>query len=126
MAEPPLVLGDRYKIESPMGRGGMATVYYDTGAEDATHYIVMEYVEGRTLADLLAEGPLPAEEAARIAVAVSQALEAAHEKGLVHRDVKPGNIILTREGDVKVADFGIARAVEADTLTQTGTVLGTA
>ena len=100
---------------------------YDTGAHDELHYIVMEYVEGETLGALMArEGPLPPERAVHIAADVAEALEAAHRKGLVHRDVKPGNVMIDPEGRVKVMDFGIARAAADDTLTQTGLVLGTA
>jgi Protein kinase domain len=100
---------------------------YDTGAHDDLHYIVMEYVEGETLASLMArDGALPPEKAARIAADVAEALEAAHRQGLVHRDVKPGNVMIDPDGRVKVVDFGIARAATDDTLTQTGLVLGTA
>jgi eukaryotic-like serine/threonine-protein kinase len=87
----------------------------------------MEYVEGETLGDLLRrQGRLPPDRAAAIAADVATALETAHETGLVHRDVKPGNVMLDRDGRVKVMDFGIARAAADDTLTQTGLVLGTA
>jgi eukaryotic-like serine/threonine-protein kinase len=100
---------------------------YDTGAHDDLHYIVMEYVEGETLGSLMArDGPLPAGTSARIAADVAEALEAAHRQGLVHRDVKPGNVMIDPDGRVKVVDFGIARAATDDTLTQTGLVLGTA
>jgi tRNA A-37 threonylcarbamoyl transferase component Bud32 len=100
---------------------------YDTGAHDDLHYIVMEYVEGETLGSLMArDGPLPAGTSARIAADVAEALEAAHRQGLVHRDVKPGNVMIDPDGRVKVVDFGIARAATDDTLTQTGVVLGTA
>jgi eukaryotic-like serine/threonine-protein kinase len=100
---------------------------YDTGDEGQMHYIVMEYVEGETLGDVLRrDGRLHPERAAAIAAEVATALHAAHEKGLVHRDVKPGNVMIDREGQVKVVDFGIARAAADDTLTQTGLVLGTA
>jgi tRNA A-37 threonylcarbamoyl transferase component Bud32 len=100
---------------------------YDTGSEEGFHYIVMEYVDGETLGDILErEGTLPPRRAVAIADPVAQALEAAHEKGMVHRDVKPGNIMVDRSGTVKVLDFGIARAAADDTLTQTGVVLGTA
>ncbi|MGH2693080.1 MAG: protein kinase domain-containing protein [Actinomycetota bacterium] len=100
---------------------------FDTGDTDGEHYIVMELVEGETLADVLdREGPLSPERAARICGTVAQALRAAHDQGFVHRDVKPGNVMLSPSGDVKVMDFGIARAATDDTLTQTGTVLGTA
>jgi serine/threonine-protein kinase len=100
---------------------------YDTGGQNGMHYIVMEYVEGETLADVLRrEGRLDPGRAGSIAAEVATALHAAHERGLVHRDVKPGNVMLDREGRVKVVDFGIARAAADDTLTQTGLVLGTA
>ncbi len=100
---------------------------FDTGSDDGTHYIVMEYVEGRTLADVLAqEGRLPPERGARVAESVCKALGFAHEEGIVHRDIKPGNIMITRQGEVKVMDFGIARATTSETLAQTRTVMGTA
>jgi eukaryotic-like serine/threonine-protein kinase len=100
---------------------------FDTGSQGDVHFIVMEYVEGRTLRDVIrAEGPLLPERAAEIADAVARALETAHEAGMVHRDIKPGNIMLTSDGEVKVMDFGIARTSTGDTLTQTAAVLGTA
>jgi beta-lactam-binding protein with PASTA domain/predicted Ser/Thr protein kinase len=100
---------------------------YDTGDQGDVHYIVMEYVEGRTLRDIVRqEGPLLPERASEITQAVARALASAHEGGLVHRDIKPGNIMLTRDGEVKVMDFGIARTTTGDTLTQTAAVLGTA
>jgi tRNA A-37 threonylcarbamoyl transferase component Bud32 len=95
--------------------------------EDGRPGIVMEYVEGETLADRLArEGPLAPAEAVRIATALLDALGAAHEAGIVHRDVKPGNVILTRAGEVKLTDLGVARAASHTTLTDTGMVVGTA
>ena len=100
---------------------------FDTGDTNGQHFIVMELVEGETLADLLKrEGPLSPDRAARIGGAVARALQAAHDQGFVHRDVKPGNVMITPSGEVKVMDFGIARAATDDTLTQTGMVLGTA
>jgi beta-lactam-binding protein with PASTA domain/predicted Ser/Thr protein kinase len=100
---------------------------YDTGDQGDVHFIVMEYVEGRTLRDVIrADGPLLPERAAEIGEAVARALSSAHQAGLVHRDIKPGNIMLTREGEVKVMDFGIARTSTGDTLTQTAAILGTA
>jgi eukaryotic-like serine/threonine-protein kinase len=172
----PVVSGGRYRLEHPLGHGGMATVFlardeeldrpvavkllaenladdaafrkrflrearlaarlshpnvvsvYDAGAtEDARPYIVMEYVEGVTLADLLRErGRLPATEAVGLAVQACHGLAHAHAAGLVHRDVKPQNLLLRPDGTLKVADFGIARAAETTALTQAGTVLGTA
>ena len=100
---------------------------FDTGSQGDVHYIVMEYVEGRTLGEAIRqEGPLLPERATEIAEAVAAALAAAHEAGLVHRDIKPGNIMITREGEVKVMDFGIARTSTGDNLTQTASILGTA
>jgi predicted Ser/Thr protein kinase len=99
---------------------------FDTGSDDGTHFIVMEYVQGRTLSQLIRQGSLLPERAAEIAAAVARALGFAHSQGIVHRDVKPGNVMLTSSGDVKVMDFGIARATASESLTQTATVLGTA
>ena len=100
---------------------------YDTGSDDGTHYIVMEFIEGRTLRDVIREeGPLLPERAAEIAGDVCAALAFAHSHGIVHRDVKPANIMITKNGEVKVTDFGIARAASSETVTQTATVLGTA
>jgi hypothetical protein len=100
---------------------------YDSGSDDGTHFIVTELVEGETLADLLQrEGALPPERVVEIAGQVCHALEAAHEKGVVHRDVKPGNVMITPEGRVKVVDFGIARTAGAESVTRTGLVMGSA
>src|SRR5437016_1622486 len=74
--------------------------------------IVMELVEGETLAEMLKRGPLPADEALRIAKEILEALEAAHEKGIVHRDLKPGNVMVLPNGNVKVLDFGLAKAFD--------------
>jgi serine/threonine-protein kinase len=101
---------------------------YDWGEAGNTYFIVMEYVEGRALSTLLREeGPLPAERAAAIGVDVAAALGFAHRNGVIHRDVKPGNVLITTDDHVKVTDFGIAMAVGTeDHLTQTGAVMGTA
>ena len=101
---------------------------YDWGEEASTYFIVMEYVEGRSLAQIIRdEGVLHPDRAADITADTAAALGFAHRNGVVHRDVKPGNILIGRSGTVKVADFGIARAASAsENLTQTGTVMGTA
>ena len=101
---------------------------FDWGEEDNTYFIVMEYVEGRSLRDAIqADGPLYPNLAADLASDIAGALGFAHRNGVVHRDVKPGNILLTPQGQVKVTDFGIARAAGAsEGLTQTGSVMGTA
>jgi eukaryotic-like serine/threonine-protein kinase len=170
------VAAGRYRLDRPLGHGGMATVYlghdseldrpvavkllaenlagdtafrerfvrearlaarlshpnvvsvYDAGEEaDGRPYIVMENVDGETLADLLHErGRLPADEAVGLALQACRGLEHAHAAGLVHRDVKPQNLLLRTDGTLKIADFGIARAAESTGLTQAGTILGTA
>ncbi|MGC9501556.1 protein kinase domain-containing protein [Streptomyces sp. WG7] len=109
---------------------------FDTGEDDlggmTTPYIVMEYVEGRPLGSVLDEdvrqyGAMPADKALKITADVLAALEISHEMGLVHRDIKPGNVMMTKRGVVKVMDFGIARAMQSGvtSMTQTGMVVGT-
>jgi serine/threonine-protein kinase len=86
------------------------------GLEEAggAKYLVLEMVEGRTLGEVLAEGPLPPDEAAAIALQIAEALAAAHEKGIIHRDLKPGNVMVTAEHKVKVLDFGLGKALDSD------------
>ncbi len=99
---------------------------FDTGAEDNIWFIVMEYVAGRTLKDLIkTQGPVPPARAAEISADVASALAGAHARGIVHRDVKPGNVMLTTDGKVKVMDFGIARASAVPSITQTAAMVGT-
>ena len=101
---------------------------YDRGvSEDGRYFIAMEYVPGGTLMERIERyGPLPPDAALAVAGQIADALGAAHERGLIHRDVKPQNVLVTASGDVKVADFGIARAAAADVLSATSAVLGTA
>jgi len=171
------VFSNRYAIERPIARGGMADVFlardrqldrpvavkvlfpeyardptfverfrreaqnaamlnhanivsvYDYGQERGSYFIVMEYVEGPSVRDILkSDGPLPIMQAARITAEIGGALDFAHRHGVVHRDVKPGNVLIMPSGQVKVTDFGIA-ANPTDAghgLTQTGAVIGTA
>ncbi|HTG46623.1 MAG TPA: Stk1 family PASTA domain-containing Ser/Thr kinase [Actinomycetota bacterium] len=99
---------------------------YDTGADGDTQYIVMEFVEGRTLADFLASGRRPTPiQSVELTQKIAAALGAAHEQGIVHRDIKPANVMVTRDGQVKVMDFGIARIRTDITAPQTSSVIGT-
>jgi len=106
---------------------------------DGTSALIMELVQGPTLEDRIAQGPIPVDEALNIAMQIAEALEGAHGQGIVHRDLKPANIKLRSDGAVKVLDFGIAKALEAEALTsephaptlttpatQVGVILGTA
>jgi eukaryotic-like serine/threonine-protein kinase len=110
---------------------------YDVGRESETEYLVMEYLEGETLSERLAKGPLPLEQTLRYGVEIADALDKAHRQGIVHRDLKPGNVMLTKSG-VKLLDFGLAKAIAPaqssssltalptqQGLTQEGTILGT-
>src|SRR5713226_1950451 len=113
---------------------------YDVGNQDGVEYLVMEFLEGETLADRLGRGPLPPEQLLRYGIEMADALDKAHRQGIVHRDLKPGNVMLTKSG-VKLLDFGLAKAIgpasqtsgltalptvaPAQNLTQEGTILGT-
>ena len=107
---------------------GIAAVYDfgESEVEDGVPFLVMEYVEGQTLSDLLAPGrPLDPERARELVLQAADALTEAHLRGVVHRDVKPGNLLVTPDGTVKVTDFGIARAGDGMALTETGQLIGT-
>lgn len=98
---------------------------YDVGQEEDVHYIVMEYIEGTTLNELIKEkAPLQVEEAVHFASQICDALDHAHHNQIIHRDIKPHNILIGKNGRVKVTDFGIARAITSSTITQTGSVVG--
>src|SRR5215831_7144897 len=96
------------QVLASLNHPNIAHVY---GVEDAssTHGLVMELVEGPTLADRIAQGPVPLDEALSIARQIALALEAAHENGIIHRDLKPGNVMVRADGAVKVLDFGLAK-----------------
>lgn len=127
------------QVLASLNHPNIAHIY---GLEESggTQYIVMELVEGETLANRLKRGPLPADEALSIAKQIAEALEAAHEKSIIHRDLKPGNVMVLPDGKVKVLDFGLAKALDntsaganlsqSPTLsmaaTQSGVILGTA
>ena len=102
---------------------------FDSGLDEGSHrhFIVMEYVEGSSCAELLRDrGRLPVAEVAKIAADAAEGLDYAHRNGVIHRDVKPGNLLVSDSGLVKLADFGIAKATEQSSVTQVGSVLGTA
>jgi serine/threonine-protein kinase len=124
------VFRDRFLREARLAAGlshPNVVQIYDAGDDDGNPYIVMEYVAGRSLADELdLESPLDPARVVDLGVQVCAGLEHAHATGLVHRDIKPGNLLLGESGTVKIADFGIARAAETTRLTQMGSVLGTA
>ena len=110
---------------------------YDVGSQDGIDYLVMEYLEGETLAHRLKKGALPLDQTLRYAIEIASALDAAHRKGITHRDLKPGNVMLTKSGS-KLLDFGLARihargqtagdsavATQTEPMTAEGTIIGT-
>ncbi len=107
---------------------GEESIRESNGAETLVPFIVMEYVDGRLLKDVVADGPLEPAEATRIISQVLTALEYSHRAGVVHRDIKPGNIMITSSGQVKVMDFGIARAISESsaTIAESSAIVGTA
>lgn len=121
---------DRFRREArsaaALNHPNIVSVYDRGSSEDGTYYIVMEYVPGGTLKErILREGPLDPSTVVELGSQIARALAAAHEKGVIHRDVKPQNVLLTNTGDAKVTDFGIARAANATTTSQSNIILGT-
>ncbi len=99
---------------------------YEVGKHDTQHYFSMGFVEGQSLAQRLADGPLPALEAADLIRRVSEAIEYAHQRGVIHRDLKPSNILLDQNANPRVTDFGLAKRVQGDSgLTGSGQIMGT-
>ena len=118
----------RFKVEAQsaasLSHPNIVSIY-DVGHEDDIHYIVMEYIDGVTLKEYISEkGALAWKEAANIAIQICSAIEQAHKKHIVHRDIKPHNIMITRDGIAKVTDFGIAKAVSSSTITMVGSTIG--
>src|SRR6476659_1913842 len=114
------------RMVAQMSHPNIVTVI-DRGEDDGRQYIVFELVDGENLKQLVERtGPLPVRRVVELGVAIADALAFAHEHGLVHRDVKPQNVLLTPDGEAKMTDFGIARSLDVEHgVTQTGTVLGT-
>ena len=118
----------RFKIEAQsaasLSHPNIVSIY-DVGCEEDMHYIVMEYVDGETLKEYIErQGVLKWQEALRIAIEICSAIEHAHKNKIIHRDIKPHNILLTKTGVVKVTDFGIARATTSSTMTMAGKTIG--
>jgi len=99
------------RVLASLNHPNIAAIYEELEEVEDVSYLVLEYVPGKTLAELIAEGDLRVEEVLTIALQIAEALAAAHEHGVIHRDLKPGNIKITPEGKVKVLDFGLAKSV---------------
>ncbi|MGB2958518.1 MAG: protein kinase, partial [Bacteroidota bacterium] len=120
---------ERFKIEAQaaaaLNHSNIATIHSIEEAEGEL-FIVMEYIDGKTLSDVLGSGQLPIDKAIKYAVQAAEGLEAAHEKGVVHRDIKSANIMVTEKGQVKIMDFGLAKVRGGKRVTTVGSTLGTA
>ena len=118
--------GEEARLLARLSHPGLVPVY-DAGTDDRDRpWVVMELVEGETLADSLRRGPVPSERAATIGRSLAEALAYVHAQGLLHRDVKPANVLVGNDGRVRLTDFGIARLVDAARVTSTGMMVGTA
>ena len=130
---PPAFAADKERVRRLHREGRAASALkhanvltiYELGELEGRTFLVTEYVEGRTLKDRLAAGPMPVNEALAIATEVARGLQAAHQQGVVHRDIKPANIMILPDGHIKILDFGLALGSDDRTLTQSGTVMGT-
>ena len=112
------------KAAASLSHNNIVSVY-DVGTSDGISYIVMEYIDGETLKEYINKNkPIKWQKACEIAIQIANALSAAHDNGIIHRDIKPHNILITKDGTAKVADFGIARAVSSDTVVAGGSALG--
>jgi serine/threonine protein kinase len=118
--------GEEARLLAQLSHPSIVPVY-DAGTDEAGRpWVVMELVEGETLSDTIGRGPIPSQRSAQIGSSVAQALAYVHAQGLVHRDVKPGNVLIGDDGRVRLTDFGIARLVDAARVTSTGMMVGTA
>jgi dienelactone hydrolase len=113
------------RAASALDHANVCTIYDVEELPDGRAFLAMAFCDGETLTARLERGAIPAAEAARLALQIARGLERAHQSGIVHRDVKPGNIMITREAEAKILDFGIAKAAGGPDLTQTGTTVGT-
>ncbi|MHC4596403.1 MAG: serine/threonine-protein kinase, partial [Planctomycetota bacterium] len=119
------------RVLASLNHPNIATIYEELEETKGVGYLILEYIPGQTLAERIAKKPLKLEEALSIALQIAEAVAAAHEHNVIHRDLKPGNIKITPEGKVKVLDFGLAKAVggegmdQQSTVTEPGRVIGT-
>jgi serine/threonine-protein kinase len=119
------------RVLASLNHPNIATIHEELEEAEGSVYLVLEYVPGQTLAERIAKGPLKLEEALTIALQIAEAVAAAHERDVIHRDLKPGNIKITQEGKVKVLDFGLAKVIggettdQKSTITEPGRVIGT-